>query len=105
MKIIKLILGAIFVVAIVACYFYSCVDLCDEDFKDPRINKIQRIEAMEYSDTTRFCNANCKEYFSARLKDSVKVIDFNLRCANCGSSWGRHKTSLEWTIETQPYND
>ena len=47
MKIIKLFLGAIFVVAIVACYFYSCVD----------------------------------------------------------SSWGRHKTSLEWTIETQPYND
>ena len=105
MKIIKLFLGAFIVVTIVACYFYSCVDLCDEDFKDPRINKIQRIEAMECSDTTRFCNANCKEYFSARLKDSVKVIDFNLRCANCGSSWGRHKTSLEWTIETQPYND
>lgn len=105
MKIIKLFLGAIFVVAIVACYFYSCVDIYAADFDNPTINKIQRIEVVEYSDTNHFCNSNCREYFSARVKDSVKVIDFNLRCANCGSSWGRHKTSLEWTIKTQPYND
>lgn len=104
MKIIKLFLETIIVVAMVTCYFCSCVDVCEADFENPTINKIQRIEVVEYSDTSHFCNSNCREYFSARVKDSVKVIDFNLRCANCGSSWGRHKTSLEWTIETQPYN-
>lgn len=105
MKIIKLFLGTIFVVAIVACYFYSCVDICAADFKNPTINKIQRIEVVEYSDTSHFCNSNCREYFSARVKDSVKVIDFNLRCANCGSSWGRHKSSYDWYAATTPYQD
>lgn len=105
MRIIKLFLGAILVAVIIACYYYSCMDLCSSDFETPTINKIQCVEVIEYSDTSRFCNSNCKEYFSAHLKDSIKVFDFNLRCANCGSSWGRHKTSFEWAIQTQPYND
>ena len=105
MKIVDMIITAIIVVVFVICYFYFCVDINDVDFKKPQINKIQKIDVMEYSDTTHYCGPDCRDYFSARLHDSVIVVDFNLRCAICGKSWGRHQTRFEWIIQTQPYND
>jgi len=96
----------VIVLLLVAGFAYTCVDICEEDdYKTPVINKVEIVEVYEYCDTSRYCDCRCKQAFCARLRDSVKEIDHNLRCANCGAPWGRHKTYFEWTLETQPYHD
>ena len=105
MEVLSVISVVLFIIAMFALGVYSCVDEHGADYYTPEINRIERRTVVEYSDTTRYCNEYRVQCFCARLRDSVQVIDHNLRCANCGRSWGRHKTWFEWQFETTPYND
>lgn len=103
MKAIKKVFYITFLISLTVCSLYSCIDKVN--YKEPHINRIQKVEAVEYADTEKFCNSNCEIFFCVLLKDYIDEINYSHRCANCGDTWGHHKTRYEWCKETMPYQD
>jgi len=94
-KVIFAIIPVLIIVAASGIYLYVSDSIAKNE--NPKINKVQKVGVYwEYADTTRFCDSKCKEYYRIYLKDSIEVIDKSVKCANCKSHYGYHKSFYDW---------
>ena len=87
----------IFTVLIVACSALLLLYFSILPERTPSVNKTTQQDGYyEVSDTTHYCNSDCKQYFSTNKTSSKGDIIVTDTCNRCGKIFSTHHVKFVW---------